>query len=155
PRPVYEYSLGRGIDDGFLATYKVLQVKTSVDDGIVIEDEVEGGAELLVPEGTTARDVYAMGEFERELVVPDRTRGMCEHRAGVLRTYGAFEKTMVFCVTMEHAELVRSEMQRLLGSETGKNLYAARIVSEERDAQATLEQFQLATASEPVVVTTV
>lgn len=155
PRPVYEYSLGRGIDDGFLATYKVLRVKTSVDDGIVIEDEVERGAELLVPEGRAARDVYAMGEFERELIVPDRTRVMCEHLAGVLRTYGALEKTMIFCVTMEHAEFVRSEMQRLLGSETGKNLYAARIVSEERDAQATLEQFQLGTSSEPVVVTTV
>ncbi|PWW53086.1 type I restriction enzyme R subunit [Actinokineospora spheciospongiae] len=155
PRPVYEYSLGRGIDDGFLATYKVLRVSTSVDAGIVINDEVERGAELLVPEGATPRDVYAMREFERAIVVPDRTRVLCEHLASVLRTYGALDKTMVFCVTMEHAELVRSEMQRLLGSETGMNLYAARIVSEERDAQATLEQFQLASSSEPVVVTTV
>ena len=155
PRPVFEYSLGRGIDDGYLATYKVIQIKTSVDEGIVISDEVERGAELIVPEGTSARDVYTMAEFERALVVPDRTRVMCEHLAGVLRMYGALDKTMIFCVTMEHAELVRSEMQRLLGAETGKNLYAARIVSEERDAQATLEQFQLASSSEPVVVTTV
>ncbi len=155
PRAVYEYSLGRGIDDGFLATYKVLQVKTSIDDGLVINDAVERGAELFVPEGTSPRDVYAMAEYERALIVPDRTRVMCEHLAGVLRTYGALDKTMIFCVTMEHAELVRSEMQRLLGSETGKNLYAARIVSEERDAQAILEQFQLAESTEPVVVTTV
>lgn len=155
PRPVYEYSLGRGIDDGFLATYKVLQVSTSVDEGLVINDEIERGAELLVPEGTTPRDVYEMRAFERDIIVPDRTRVLCEHLAGVLRTYGPLDKTMVFCVTMEHAELVRSEMQRLLGSETGKNLYAARIVSEERDAQATLEQFQLASSTEPVVVTTV
>lgn len=155
PRPVYEYSLGRGIDDGFLATYKVLQVSTSVDEGLVINTEIERGAELLVPDGTTPRDVYEMRAFERDIVVPDRTRVLCEHLAGVLRTYGPLDKTMVFCVTMEHAELVRSEMQRLLGSETGKNLYAARIVSEERDAQATLEQFQLASSTEPVVVTTV
>src|SRR3546814_21085749 len=59
---------------------------------------------------------------------------------------------MIFGVTMEHAELVRSEMPALLGSETGRNLYAARIVSEERDAQALLEQFQLASSPEPVVV---
>ncbi|MDL9980074.1 EcoAI/FtnUII family type I restriction enzme subunit R [Microbacterium sp. ASV49] len=155
PRPVYEYSLGRGIDDGFLATYKVLRVNTTVDDGLVIKDEVEKGAELLVPEGTTPRDVYDMKEFEREIIVPDRTRVLCEHLAGVLRKYGALDKTMVFCVTMEHAELVRSELQRLLGSETGKNLYAARIVSEERDAMPLLEQFQLASSTEPVVVTTV
>ena len=61
---------------------------------------------------------------------------------------------MVFCVTMEHAAW-SSEMQNLLGSETGKNLYAARIVSEERDPGALLEQFQLSSSSEPVVVTTV
>ncbi len=155
PRPVYEYSLGRGIDDGFLATYKVLRVSTTVDDGLVIGEEVEKGAELIVPEGTTPRDTYDMREFERAIVVPDRTRVMCEHLGGVLRTHGALDKTMIFCVTMEHAELVRSEMQRLLGSETGKNLYAARIVSEERDAMPLLEQFQLASGSEPVVVTTV
>jgi len=155
PRPIYEYSLGRGIDDGFLATYKVLRVSTTVDDGLIIGDEIEKGAELIVPEGTTPRDTYDMREFERAIVVPDRTRVMCEHLASVLRTYGALDKTMVFCVTMEHAELVRSEMQRLLGSETGKNLYAARIVSEERDALPLLEQFQLASSTEPVVVTTV
>jgi len=155
PRPVYEYSLGRGIDDGFLATYKVVRVSTTVDDGLIISDAVEQGAELLVPEGTTARDVYDMREFEREIVVPDRTRVLCEHLAGVLRTYGVLDKTIIFCVTMEHAELVRSEMQRILGSETGKNLYAARIVSEERDALPLLEQFQLASSTEPVVVTTV
>ncbi|NHA01933.1 DEAD/DEAH box helicase family protein [Nocardioides sp. W3-2-3] len=45
PRPIYEYSLGKGIDDGFLATYKVMRVSTSVDDGLVIRDEVERGAE--------------------------------------------------------------------------------------------------------------
>ncbi|GCE76004.1 hypothetical protein CBZ_10600 [Cellulomonas biazotea] len=155
PRPIYEYSLGSGIDDGFLATYKVTRVKTSVDEGLVIHDALERGAELIVPEGTTARDTYEMRKFERELVVPDRTRTMCEHLAGFLRTHGALEKTMVFCVTMEHAELVRDEMQRLLGSETGRNLYAARIVSEERDAVPLLEQFQLSDSSEPIVVTTV
>lgn len=155
PQPIYSYSLGRGIDDGYLATYKVHRVRTNIDEALVIVDEVEQGAELIVPEGTTARDVYAMRAFEREIVVPDRTRLLCEHLAGLLRTYGALDKTMVLCVTMEHAELVRSEMQRLLGSETGRNLYAARIVSEERDAQATLEQFQLSSSTEPVVVTTV
>jgi type I restriction enzyme R subunit len=155
PRPIFEYSLGRGIDDGYLATYKVLRVKTTVDESLVIQEEVERGAELIVPEGTTPRDTYEMREFERAIVVPDRTRLLCQHLAGVLRTNGALDKTIVFCVTMEHADLVRSEMQDLLGSETGKNLYAARIVSEERDAGAILEQFQLASSKEPIVVTTV
>src|SRR3546814_2339253 len=48
PRPIFEYSLGRGIDDGFLATYKVMKISTSVDEGLVIRDEIERGAELIV-----------------------------------------------------------------------------------------------------------
>jgi len=155
PQPVYEYSLGRGIDDGYLATFKVLKVTTSIDEGLVIDDEVERGAELIVPEGTTPRDTYGMRDFEREIVVPDRTKLLCQHLASVLRTHGALDKTIIFCVTMEHAALVRDEMQTLLGSETGKNLFAARIVSEERDAESLLEQFQLSSSTEPVVVTTV
>jgi len=156
PGAAYEYSLGRGMDDGFLATYKVIQVETNVDqDGLHVSDEVERGAELIVPEGVTPADVYEMRQFEREIVIPDRTRALCEHLAGVLRRTGVNDKTMIFCVTMEHADLVRQEMQRLLGPETGKNLYAARIVSEERDGQAILEQFQDSSSSEPVVATTV
>lgn len=80
---------------------------------------------------------------------------LCEHLAGLLRTWGANEKTMVFCVTMEHAAQVRDLLQDLLGPETAKDFYAVRIVSEEHDSIAMLEQFQLSTSSEPVVATTV
>jgi type I restriction enzyme R subunit len=117
PQPAYEYSLGRGIDDGYLATYKVHRVKTNIDaEGLHVEDEVARGAELLVPEGTEPQDVYVMAEFKREIVVRDRTRALCEDLAAKLRTFGANHKTMVFCVTMEHAEQVRQELQNLLGT---------------------------------------
>ena len=156
PRPAYEYSLGRGIDDGFLATYRVYRVKTNLDlQGLHIVDELAKGAELIVPEGGNIQDAYSMAEFEREIVVPDRTRAICEHLASKLRTWGATQKTIIYCVTMEHAELVRTTMQNLLGPETGKNLYAVRIVSEERDAQATLREFQSSTSSQPLLATTV
>ncbi|NKV31301.1 DEAD/DEAH box helicase family protein [Rhodococcus hoagii] len=156
PSAIYEYSLGQGMDDGFLATYKVLHVETNIDqNGLNVHEEVEKGAELITPEGVTPADVYQRRQFEREIVVPDRTRVLCEHLAGVLRRTGVDAKTMIFCVTQEHADMVRQEMQRLLGSETGKNLFAARIVSEERDGQALLEQFQDSNSTEPVVVTTV
>jgi type I restriction enzyme R subunit len=156
PQSAYEYSLGKGIDDGFLATYRVYQVKMNVDQqGLHIVNELAKGAELIVPEGGDIQDAYTMAEFEREIVVPDRTKAMCEHLAAKLRTWGATQKTIIFCVTMEHAELVRTTMQNLLGPETGKNLYAVRIVSEERDAQATLREFQSSTSTQPLLATTV
>jgi type I restriction enzyme, R subunit len=62
---------------------------------------------------------------------------------------------MVFCEKMVHAALVRDRLQALLGPETGKDLYAVRIVSEEHHSQALLEQFQLFDSTEPVVATTV
>ncbi len=156
PQSVFEYSFGRGIDDGYLATYRVYQIHTNIDeDGLDIDHEVTRGAELIVPEGQTAQDTYTMGQFERSIVVPDRTRVLCEHLAGMMLNLGIHDKTMIFCVTMEHADFVRSEMQRLLGTAAGMNLYAARIVSEERDGQAILEEFQLSTSREPVIATTV
>lgn len=156
PQPAFEYSLGRGIDDGYLATYRVRQVVTNIDkQGLNIEEEVEHGADLLVPEDAIVRDIYVSPQFEKEIVVKDRTKILCEHLAGLLRTWGANQKTMVFCVTMEHAAQVRDFLQAMLGPETGKDLYAVRIVSEEHDSTAMLEQFQLSTSKEPVVATTV
>lgn len=156
PRPAFEYSLGRGIDDGYLATYRVRQVKTNIDqEGLHIEREIDRGADLLVPEGQDVRDVYVSAQFEREILIQDRTDALCDHLAGLLRTWGVNEKTMVFCVTMEHAAQVRDRLQALLGPETGKELYAVRIVSEEHASETLLEQFQLSTSTEPVVATTV
>ena len=155
-QPAFEYSLGEGIDDGFLATYQVISVRTNLDnDGLHIADELAKGAELFVPEDAEVKDFYASQAFEREIVLEDRTRVLCEHLATKLRGWGVQEKSMVFCVTMEHAELVRQTMQNLLGPDTGKNLYAVRIVSEEKDAQRLLEDFQKSDATEPVLATTV
>jgi type I restriction enzyme, R subunit len=74
PQPAFQYSLGRGIDDGFLALYRVRQVLTNIDkDGLHIEEEIERGADLIVPEGQTVRDVYVSSQFESDISVPDRT----------------------------------------------------------------------------------
>jgi type I restriction enzyme, R subunit len=156
PQPAYEYSLGDGISDGFLATYQVLSVSTNLDvEGLHIGAEVEKGAELFVPEDAEIKDYYAARAFEREILVGDRTRVLCEHLASKIRNWGANEKTMVFCVNMDHAELVRQTMQNLLGPDTGKSSYAVRIVSEEKDAQRLLEAFQNPESAEPVLATTV
>lgn len=128
--PAYEYSLGRGIEDRFLAAYKVPRVRTTVDaTGLHLEDAIEQGAEVFVPKDVEPRECYTTPQFEGEITLPDRTRAMVEHLAGLLRRFGKMEKTMVFCADMEHARLVARLLQDEFGPETGLSDYAVPIIA--------------------------
>lgn len=155
PNAAFEYSLGQGIEDGFLATYKVHRVRTSVDkDGLQLRDAVETGAEVEIPTGAEARDFYATPQFEREITLPDRTQALVDHLAGLLRRFGPMEKTMVFCVDTDHARLVA----RLLGDAfhtLGYDNYAVPIVAEEgEEARRWLRRFQDSDQKTPVAAIT-
>ncbi|MCS3915676.1 type I restriction enzyme R subunit [Caldanaerobacter subterraneus subsp. tengcongensis MB4] len=127
--PAYQYSLGRGIEDGFLATYKVHRVRTTIDrEGLRLQDAVEQGAEVFIPEEVEPREIYTTPQFEREITVPDRTRAMVKHLAGLLRRFGPLDKTMVFCVDMDHARLVARLLQDEFGPEFGVDNYAVPIL---------------------------
>ncbi|MEZ4616432.1 MAG: DEAD/DEAH box helicase family protein [Caldilineaceae bacterium] len=154
--PAYRYSLGQGIEDGFLATYKVHRIRTNVDkEGLHIQEALEKGAELFVPEDAELRDDYFTQQFEREIKVPDRTTAMVHHLAELLRRFGPMHKTIVFCVDIAHAQ----EVARLLNNEFNElgygDDYATAIVSEEGEAgRRRLAQFQDSDKTLPVVATT-
>ena len=137
--PVYTYSLAQGIDDGFLAVYKVHRVQTNLDaNGLPLGDQL-----------------YTTPDFERVIRLPDRTATIARHLAHLLRETGRMEKTMVFCVDMEHA----AEMTRWL-SNLSADLripdYCVRIVSEEGPVgRRYLEEFQDKDKPTPVIATTV
>jgi len=154
-KAAYEYSLGQGIEDGFLSTYKVHRVRTTVDaTGLHLQEAMELGAEVIIPEDVEIRDTYNTPQFERQITLPDRTRVMVDHLAKLLRQFGPEEKTMVFCVDMAHAQLVA----RLLNNHFENNLhipgYAAAIISGEPRAEQLLNQFQTGLSQAPVVATT-
>ncbi|MBN1815674.1 MAG: carboxypeptidase regulatory-like domain-containing protein, partial [Anaerolineae bacterium] len=153
--PAYQYSLGQGIEDGFLATYKVHKVRTTVDrEGLRVQDALVQGAEIYVPEGADLRDVYHTPQFEREITLPDRTEAMCEHLADLLRRTDPMDRTMVFCVDMAHARLVAEALQNHF-SHLGYDNYAVPIISEEgEEGRRVLEQFQDSDRKVPVVATT-
>ena len=152
--PAFTYSLGQGIEDGFLATYKVHRVRTTVDkDGLHLEDARLQGAEIYVPADATLRDTYLTPQFEREISVPDRTEAMVKHLAKLLRLFGPMERTMVFCVDMEHARQVARLLHREF-AHLGYDDYAVPIISEEGDAPTWLAQFQDSDRKTPVVATT-
>jgi len=154
--PAYSYSLGKGIDDGFLATYKVHRVRTTIDaNGLHLQEAIEQGAEVFIPEDTEPREIYTTPQFEREITLPDRTREMVRHLAGLLRRFGKMQKTMVFCVDMDHARLVARLLQDEFGPETGLSNYAVPIISEEgEDGRRALEAFADSDRPTPVVATT-
>ena len=154
--PAFQYSLGQGIEDGFLATYKVHRVRTTVDiTGLCLEDAIEQGAEVFIPEDVEPKEIYTTPQFEREITLPDRTRAMVKHLAKLLRRFGHMEKTMVFCVDMEHARFVARLLQEEFGPETGLDNYAVPIISEEgEEARRWLEDFADSDKKAPVVATT-
>ncbi|MFN8439652.1 MAG: DEAD/DEAH box helicase family protein [Caldilineaceae bacterium] len=154
--PAYHYSLGQGIDDGFLATYKIHRIRTNIDKkGLHIQEELERGAELFIPEGAKVRDDYGTPEFERAIRLPDRTQTLVQHLTKLLRRFGPLQKTMVFCVDMSHAQ----EVARLLNNEFAElgfgDDYAVAIVSEEGEqGRRRLRQFQDSDHQLPVIATT-
>lgn len=155
-RPAYSYSLGQGIEDGFLATYKVHWIRTNVDkEGLNVEEALERGAELFVPEDVDVQAEYRTPQFERAITLPDRTELMAAHLAKLLLRFGPLQKTMVFCVDMAHAQ----EVARLLNNHFADlgygDDYAVAIVSEEGETgRRRLQQFQDSDQKLPVVATT-
>lgn len=153
--PVYSYSMGRAIEDGFLAPFQIYRVFTNIDrDGLHIEDAIYQGAQIYVPEEVDLKEIYTLENFEREIVLPDRTARICDHLAKMLRTFGPKQRTMVFCVNMEHAAQVTKELQNRF-SDLGYPDYAVRIVSEERNVKTIYERFSDSDKPVPVVATTV
>jgi type I restriction enzyme R subunit len=108
-----------------------------------------------VPEGGDVDDRYDMPEFERKITMPDHIKKLCEHMNKLLHRFGRMEKTMVFCVNMDHALKVTEELNRL-NADLNVPDYAVRIVSEEgATGKAMLERFQDTEKAVPVVATTV
>jgi type I restriction enzyme R subunit len=153
--PAYQYSFGQGIEDGFLATYRVHRVRTTVDaKGLHLKDAIEEGAEVIVPPEVSAKEVYYTPEFEREITLPDRTETIVKHLAGLLKRFDPMSKTMVFCVDMDHARLVARLLQNEF-SYLGSDSYAVPIISEEGErGREWLEAFADSDKRFPVVATT-
>ena len=160
--PVYEYSLGRGIEDGFLAPYKIHKIYMNIDKkgGIYLNDVASEGAIINVPEGMEPKEFYSVGEFERAIILPDRTKTMTEKLAEILKIYGPMEKTIVFCVTKEHAldvvKILQNELASKLAS-TGINAddFVVRVVDEEPDVREQVDKMADPETLSPVIAVTV
>jgi type I restriction enzyme R subunit len=101
--PIYTYSLRQGIDDGFLAPYKVIRVGVNVDlEGY----RPEVGKRDKLGDFVDDR-LYNLKDFDRTLVIDDRTRAVAKRVMEFLRKTDVYAKTIIFCVDTEHAERMR------------------------------------------------
>jgi type I restriction enzyme R subunit len=150
--PIYTYSLKQGIDDGFLAPYRVYRVIPDVDaSGLQIDAGVLDRFGREIP-----ADLYGTKDFERIVSLLSRTEVVAKHLTEYLKRTNRFDKTIVFCVDQEHALDMRIALNNANADLTRVHLhYVERVVSEEGSVgRGHLDNFQDPEKEMPVILTT-
>jgi type I restriction enzyme R subunit len=151
-RPVYTYSLRQGIDDGFLAPYRVHRIVTDVDatGWRPSKDELDRYGRPIPDED------YQTSDFERIVALKARTEAVAKSITDFLRKTDPFAKTIVFCVDQEHADEMRRAINNRCADLAQKHPdYVVRVVADEGDiGRGHLSRFQEPERLTPVVVTT-
>lgn len=150
--PIYTYSLKQGIEDGFLAPYRVHRVVTDVDAAgwRPSKGEVDRyGREIPDEE-------YGTPDFERKVVLKARTEAIARHLTDFLKRTDRFGKTIVFCVDQSHADEMRRALNNLNDDLTAQHPdYVARVTADEGDiGRGHLGRFQDLETTSPVILTT-
>lgn len=150
--PVYTYSLKQGIDDGFLAPYKVLRVGMNVD----LEGYRPDKGKTDIHGNLVEDRLYNQKDFDRNLVIDERTMLVAKKVMEFLVNSNPYDKTIVFCVDIEHAERMRQALLLFTPQEiTGKtDKYIVRITGDDPVAKGYLESFINPEEKFPVVATT-
>ncbi|MGB5964647.1 MAG: DEAD/DEAH box helicase family protein [Sulfurimonadaceae bacterium] len=149
--PVYTYSLKQGIEDGFLAPYKVIRVGLDVD----LEGwrPPKGFKDKL---GHEVEDrIYNRTDFDRLLVIDERRKAVAKKVTEYLKKHDRFDKTIVFCVDIEHAQGMRGALVNEnsdLAAENSK--YVMQITGDNNEGKRELDNFINPEERYPVIATT-
>lgn len=149
--PVYTYSLKQGIDDGFLAPYRVLRFGIDKDlEGYIPEEgKVDDNGQII------EHRVYTSKDFDRKLIIDKRTETVAKRITEYLKQTDRYSKTIVFCVDEEHAlrmrEALINENQDLVAQ---NDKYIMRITGSDELGKQQLENFIDNNCRYPTIVTT-
>lgn len=150
--PIYEYSLRQGIEDGFLAPYRVHRVVTDWDatGWRPSKDDLDRYGRAIPDEE------YGTKDFERSVALKARTQAIARHLTDFLKKTDRFAKTIVFCVDQEHASDMRTALNNLNADLVAQNPdYVCRVTSDEGDiGRGHLSRFQDVDTSTPTILTT-
>lgn len=149
--PIYTYSLKQGIEDGFLAPYKVIRVGINVD--------LEGwrpneGKKDIIGNEIEDRD-YNLKDYDRNLVIEERTQLVAKKITEYLAKTDRYAKTIVFCVDIEHAERMTTALRNLNSDICAKNpKYVVQITGDNEDGRREIDNFINPESRYPVIATT-
>ncbi len=150
--PVYEYSLRDGIEDGFLAPYRVRRVRLNIDmTGFHPSPGQRDVAGDVIPD-----KLYTPKQYEKVLAVLGRTQAAARYLTQYLHDTGRLGKTIVFCENNDHANRMRVALNNAnLDMVDRYENYVCRITDDDGDSgKALLEEFSKIDSNEPVIVTT-
>lgn len=150
--PIYTYSLKQGIEDGFLAPYRVIRVNTDVDiDGYRPEKgKVDAKGELIDDR------IYNRKDFDKNLVIEDRTKKVAKYVSDYLKDRNSrYEKSIFFCIDIDHAERMRQALVNENSDLTRiDSRYVMRITGDNAEGKAQLDNFIDPESRYPTLVTT-
>lgn len=148
--PVYTYSLKQGIEDGFLAPFRVINVHTNIGDGW---RPAKGQLDAF---GNPVEDrIYNNLDYDRNIVIEDRTREVARQITDYLEATGPYQKTIVFCETEAAAERMRAALAKANPSRMRENPdYVVRITGSDDYGKKKLQYFISVSSRYPVIATT-
>lgn len=148
--PVYTYSLREGIEDGFLAPFKVINIKTDIGDGW---RPCKGQLDKF---GNEIEDrIYTNSDFDYNIVLEDRIYEVAREITEYLKSTDRMQKTIVFCANEAHAENMRIALNNLNADMIKENPdYVVRITGSDTYGKSKLDYFISVSAPYPVIATT-
>ncbi|MEA9414916.1 EcoAI/FtnUII family type I restriction enzme subunit R [Flavobacterium sp. PL02] len=149
--PIYTYSLRQGIEDGFLAPYKVVRID--------IDKDVTGWRPdkgMTDKHGNEIEDrIYNQKDFDKTLVLDKRTELIAKKISDYLKQTNRFDKTIVFCDNIDHAERMRQALVNENKDLTTENSrYVVRITGDNEEGKMELDNFIFPESKFPVIATT-
>ena len=148
--PLYSYSLREGIDDGFLAPFRVINVKTNIGDGW---RPIHGQRDI---NGALIEDrIYNNSDYDYNIIIQDRVNEVAKEITEYLRSTDPMAKTIVFCANEDHAERMRQALVQCNPDMCRKNAdYVVRITGSDVYGKKKLKPFISVGAKYPVIATT-
>jgi type I restriction enzyme R subunit len=149
--PVYSYTLKQGIEDGFLAPYKVVRID--------LDRDLQGWRPpkgMVDKNGQPIEDrIYNLKDMDRNLVLEGRTQVVAEKVTAYMKATDPFQKTIIFCDDIDHAERMRQALVNLNPERVKENRkYVMRITGDDKDGKAELDNFINPEVRYPVIATT-
>lgn len=149
-KPLYTYSLRQGIDDGFLAPYKVIRVVTDVD----ALGYTPGKGKTDKHGQVVEQRQYNTKDYDRNLILTKRTEFVAKRIWEYLQATDPMAKTIVFCDDQPHAERMRQELVKLIPEAASNRRYVVRITGDDTEGKAQISYFIDNDEPFPVIATT-